>query len=204
VNDQINGTVDAAPANISQIKEKLVIDYTNTILYQVTWTSLTTGTSLTVNGQVTYVVSTYGSLVALFIQTLFHVKKMIDVTPAPTDWSQLPPPTLPLRYFFFGPYWLCLLLFAVLFLGGALWTYRCKKSIRVLAPPGALDADLSDELDEFSREKSRSGSRGKSGGSGRSGRSGKGGKMPSRAQVKSRAEAKAKGKGKAASQRARA
>jgi uncharacterized membrane protein YgcG len=197
-NDQINATVDAAPANISQIREKLIIDYTNTILYQVTWASVTTLSPVVVGGVQTATVSVYHSLIALFVQTLFHVKKLVEVTPAPTDWQQLPPPTESLRYFFFGPYFLCLATFAVVFLGGALWTYRCKKTIRVLAPT-AVTRDLSDsDLDDVSTSgrgsKRSSGSgRGRSG-SARSGRSGAGrsgrGKAPAKAAVKSRAAAK--------------
>jgi hypothetical protein len=120
--DDINASVDAKPANITQIRQTLLVDYTNTIVYSLTETEMTTVGLTAPYGDVeglsksvrTYTVR---SVVAAFVQTIFRVKKLVDVTPAPSKWAGVPPPTQSLRFIIFKPYILCMGLFGILFLG---------------------------------------------------------------------------------------
>jgi hypothetical protein len=111
------------------------------------------------------------SVLAVFVPTFFRVKKLVDVTPAPSMWAGVPPPTQSLRSIVFQPYILCIGLFGILFLGGAFWTYQCRREIRVLQPQ-ALAQD-NDELEDLSKKK-RSTSQGKESGSKASGSKAKG------------------------------
>jgi hypothetical protein len=158
-----NGTINAPVANISQIQQTLVIDYTETIVYRVSPSPYQTYglTNILGQGETSANYTAY-TLLVTFVASLLRVRRVMIVTPAPTLWHEVPPPTRELRFFLFKPYFLPIGSFVLVFLGGALWTYQCKKSVQVLAPPGALDgnASSSDELDDVSKSGSgkRSGS----------------------------------------------
>jgi hypothetical protein len=168
-------TVDAPLANISLIRETLVIDYTNTIIYVLDSTQVLTVALVVENDQTVTTSITSISLIVTFVPTLLRIKRLLYVTPAPTGWLELPAPTRELRTVVFEPYYLCLCSFGLVFLGGGLWTYRFRKPVKVLAPVGAFNgnASSSSELDDIKGSRSgsaRGSARGTS--SGRSKRSG--------------------------------
>jgi hypothetical protein len=159
--DGDSNSVDAPSANISQIKETLIIDFTNTIVYAITQLESVMLSEIQFGADQSPILTNHTSvtIVVTFIPTLLRIKKILSVTPAPTGWLEVPPPTQELRTVVFRPYYLCLCSFALLFLGGGLWTYRFKKRIRVLGPTGAFDGNRSDsdELDEVKSGRSDSG-----------------------------------------------
>jgi hypothetical protein len=149
-------SIPAPAVNITQLNHTLLIDYTNTILYSLSpvW-SLTFGPTVVdeVTTEIHYSVSTY---VVEYVPTLYWIKRVFVVTPAPSNYVLPPHPTKALSSSFFHPGILCGVTFAIVFLGGGFWTYRCKKPRHVIAPPPRKVSD-SDSMDSLGHKKGSSG-----------------------------------------------
>jgi hypothetical protein len=158
--------IPAAPVNITQLNHTLLIDYTNTIYYSLSQTAFGMAHGPTVINSTSFDTSyTVYSIVVTYVPTLFWVKRVLVVTPAPTDFQPLPPATQALRSIVLSPAILCGATFGVVFLGGGLWTYRCRKPRRVIPPP-VRKASGSDSMDSVKKGSKGSG---RSAGSGRKG-----------------------------------
>jgi hypothetical protein len=164
-----NSPLPAADINITKLNETIVIDYTNTVIFSLTHSPYATTHGTTVDPSLGSLVTDFYvyTLVVSYIPTLFWVQRVMAVTPAPTDFQALPPATQALRIIIFHPGILCGATFALVFLGGGLWTYRCRKPRHVIPPPVRKGSD-SDSLESV-----------KKGGSGRGSGSEKGSKKGS-------------------------
>jgi hypothetical protein len=120
--DDPNITIDAPKANISQINDSLANYYTKTVLYVVS-ASATVQSGATVQ-----------TMVVLFVPTLYLILKAVENLPSATPYIVPPSASPALKYAFFAPAYSVGVLFGVLFLGGAYYTYQCYRPKRV-APP---------------------------------------------------------------------
>jgi hypothetical protein len=131
---------DVTEFGISQFNYTIVIDYTNTVIFRVTASPLLTVGNTVFTGEDIARPGTYTAFtkIARYMTTIFRLEKMFLSSATAAPQAVVTTPAFKTK--FFDPAFLVGVMFGVLFLGGAIWTLKCRKPQYVPVEGGDKDS----------------------------------------------------------------